>query len=294
MEKHSIVDNEKNSSFFIKPKSFLSKGKLVSLESPLIMTVLNITPDSFYERLPYPNDIEFTVKKVAELLPFTDILDLGAVSTRPGAKSVTEKEELLRLLPHLEAIVKNFPDLCISVDTFRSGVAKTAVEMGASIINDVSAGEMDPLMFDAVARLKVPYIMMHMKGTPENMQQNPQYEDVIPEIMFYFATKLEQLNKRGLSDIIIDPGFGFGKSIDDNYKILNHLDEFRIFELPLLVGFSRKSMIQKVLGVSGEGALTGTTVLNTIAITKGANILRVHDPKEARQVCTLIQKLRSV
>ena len=133
-----------------------------------------------------------------------------------------------------------------------------------------------------------------MKGTPENMQQNPQYEDVIPEIMFYFATKLEQLNKRGLSDIIIDPGFGFGKSIDDNYKILNHLDEFRIFELPLLVGFSRKSMIQKVLGVSGEGALTGTTVLNTIAITKGANILRVHDPKEARQVCTLIQKLRSV
>lgn len=258
------------------------------------MTILNLTPDSFYLHEQFPPREGTILKRVEQFLPFTDIFDLGAVSTRPGSKPVTETEELQRLLPILKSIRQHFPDLVISVDTYRSNVAIAAAEHGCDMINDVSAGEMDKQMFDTMASLHLPYIIMHMKGQPETMQDNPNYADILKEIKFYFAGKIRQLRQKGVTDIIIDPGFGFGKTLEDNYLILNHLEEFKVFQVPLLTGFSRKSMIQKLLGVPAVDALPGTIVLNTIALQKGVQILRVHDPIEAKQVCTIIEKLRCV
>ena len=278
---------------FFKIKSTLNcKGKIINLSTPIVMGVINIGPDSFYDGGKYRNKLDY-IDRADELLhQGASILDLGAVSSRPGASLIDAKLEKRRLLPALETILKKFPDAIISIDTYNASVAEEAIEAGAQIINDISAGSIDEKMFETVARLQVPFIMMHMKGTPENMQENPVYQDPVKEIVFYFAQKTDKLRQLGVHDIILDPGFGFGKSLEDNYRLLNGLDYFRIFELPIMVGFSRKSMINKVLGTKPEEALNGTTVLNTIALQKGAKILRVHDAREATEAIKIVEKLR--
>ncbi|MFW5725272.1 MAG: dihydropteroate synthase [Bacteroidota bacterium] len=256
------------------------------------MGVINVGPDSFYDGGRYRS--AWDVRKQADKLlsEGAAILDVGAVSTRPGARLVDADTERKRLMPALEMIVKEFPDAIISVDTYNSVTARAAIESGAHIINDISAGEFDAQMFTTIAELQVPYIIMHIKGTPETMQENPVYEDVVREITLFFAEKVHQLQQFGVHDIILDPGFGFGKSLHDNYLVLDRLDYFRIFELPILVGFSRKSMVNKVLGTKPANALNGTTVLNTIALQKGANILRVHDAREAHQAVKIVEMLQ--
>jgi len=276
---------------FFQSKSTLScNGKLLDLSTPVVMGIINITNDSFYQ------GSQFRLKRriyrrAKEIIQHGGaIIDIGACSTRPGAKLVSEEEELKRLSKAATVIRKHFPDAILSVDTFRAAVAKQMVnDYSASIINDISAGEMDKAMFETVAELGVPYIAMHMKGTPENMQENPTYDNVIKEVFKYFATKTEQLSRLGVKDIIIDPGFGFGKTIEHNYTLLNNLDAFRIFNLPILVGLSRKSMIYKPLEAKPTTSLNGTSVLNTIALLKGAKILRVHDVKEAVEAIKLTE-----
>ena len=221
-------------------------------------------------------------------------LDLGAYSSRPNAEHINETTESERLLPALKALVKEFPEAIISVDTFRSGIARKAVEHGAQLINDISAGELDQNMFETVAGLKVPYILMHMKGTPQTMQQNPHYESLIPEILQYFIQKVKKLNDLGAYELIIDPGFGFGKNLEHNYELLNKLDTLNILQLPVLAGFSRKSMIYKLLDSSPAEALNGTTVCNTIALLKGVKILRVHDVKPAMEAISLVGAMQTV
>lgn len=278
---------------FFAPKTTLNcKGKIINLSTPIVMGVINIGPDSFYDGGKYRNKLDY-IDRADELLgQGALILDVGAASSRPGAQLIDPKLEMKRLLPALESVTGKFPEAIISVDTYNSEVAEAAVNAGAHIINDISAGEIDSRMFEIVARLNVPYIMMHMKGIPENMQDNPVYEDIVKEIIFYFAKKTDQLRNMGVHDIILDPGFGFGKNLDDSYRLLNGLDYFRIFDLPLMVGFSRKSMINKVLGTSPEKALNGTTVLNTIALQKGAKILRVHDAREALEAIKIVEKFK--
>ena len=278
--------------FSTKQQSINCNGNLLDLCKPKVMGILNITPDSFYDGGIYSNNekIEKRIKKM--LSEGASIIDIGAYSSRPGAKQITEKDEINRLLPTFELIIKKFPDIFFSLDTFRSEIAKIAVkDYGISIINDISAGSLDKNMFETIADLNVPYIMMHMKGDPQNMQKNPVYKDLIPEIFQYFSKKLEVLKKLAVKDIIIDPGFGFGKTIEHNYKLLLELHNFNIFELPVLVGLSRKSMIYKYLEINQNEALNGTTVLNTIAIQKGANILRVHDVKEAVETIQLVSSV---
>jgi dihydropteroate synthase len=222
------------------------------------------------------------------------IIDIGACSTRPGADEVSIEEEMSRLRMGLELIRKHRPDTIVSVDTYRADVAKMCVEeYGAAIINDISAGQMDEQMFPTIARLGIPYIIMHMKGTPKDMQVNPQYDHFLKEVFYYFSEKVQRLRDLGVKDIIIDPGFGFGKTLEHNYELMNHLEEFALFELPLLVGVSRKSMIYKHLGITPEEALNGTTTLNTIALLKGASILRVHDVREAMESIKIVQKMRA-
>jgi len=259
------------------------------------MGILNITPDSFYDGGRYKSADEIK-NRVSEMIhEGCDILDIGAFSTRPGAENITENEERNRLTPVLELIKHQFPDLILSVDTFRSGIAKYVVEnFNVDIINDISAGDLDSKMLDTIAELNVPYIMMHMKGTPETMQQNPEYKNVVKEVIGYFSKKVQQAKLMGISDVIIDPGFGFGKTIEHNYQLLKHLDDFRIFELPVLVGLSRKSMIYKTLDISPDESLNGTTVLNTLALVGGANIVRVHDIKAAREAIHLVNKFSKV
>lgn len=223
------------------------------------------------------------------------IIDIGAYSSRPNAEHISPEEEMQRLRTGLEILNRNHPDAIISVDTFRAEVARQCVEeYGAAIINDISAGEMDEQMFPTVARLNVPYIMMHMQGTPQNMQKEPHYENLLKEVFMYFARKVRQLRDLGMKDIILDPGFGFGKTLEHNYELMAHLEEFGIFELPLLVGVSRKSMIYRLFGATPQEALNGTTVLDTVALMKGADILRVHDVREAVEAVRLIEKLKSV
>lgn len=222
------------------------------------------------------------------------IIDIGAASTRPGAMLIDPEKELKRLIPAIELIVKNFKEVIISIDTYNAKTAKEAINSGAHIINDISAGSIDPLMFETIADLNVPYIIMHMKGVPQNMQENPTYIDPIKEIAYFFSQKIEQLRQLGVHDIIIDPGFGFGKSVNDNYKILHNLEYLKIIEMPVMVGLSRKSMINKVLGVTPHDALNGTTALNTIALQKGADILRVHDVKEAVEAIKLVEMFNQV
>lgn len=261
-------------------------GKLIDLREPKIMGILNMTFDSFYEgsRL---NNADEAVKKAELLLnQGADILDLGGMSTRPGSSEITLDEELKRVVPTVEAIMKEFPEVIISVDTYRSEVAKRSVEAGASIINDISAGVLDEKMFETVAELNVPYILMHMQGSPKNMQQNPHYEDVALEVNEFLSEKIQALKSLGVNDIILDPGFGlsFGKSLHHNYELMDKMDLIGFGEYPILVGISRKSMITQLLNISAKEALNGTSVLNLISLQKGANILRVHDVKEAKEV----------
>ena len=275
---------------FTKKTSINCKGQLLDLSKPVIMGILNITPDSFYDGGNY-NQNEKILQRLSQMInEGATIVDIGAYSSRPGSSHISEKEELSRLIPVLKLIVKFFPDLIVSVDTFRSKIASLAVnEFGVSVINDISAGEFDNKMFETVSELQVPYIMMHMKGKPENMQNNTQYKDLIKEITSYFSGKVMGLKELGHRDIIIDPGFGFSKTLLQNHQLLKSLKDFEIFGLPILVGISRKSMIYKHLDISAEKALNGTSILNTIAMQNGADILRVHDVKEALEVIKLIE-----
>jgi len=273
-------------------KSITFKVNGKNLDKPTAMGILNITPDSFFDGGKYLNE-EIIIQKVNSMeYDGAKIIDIGGYSTRPGAQYVSENEELQRIVPIVKLIKSNFNELLISVDTFRSKVAESCVEVGANIINDVSGGTLDEKMLSCIASLKVPYVLMHIKGTPQNMQENPIYENVVDTIRIYFEEKINKLIQIGVKDIILDPGFGFGKTVDHNYEILNNLDNYKSFGLPLMVGISRKSMINKVINTSPETALNGTTVLNTIALQKGAHILRVHDVKEANETIKLVNKLK--
>ncbi len=268
-----------------------SKGKLIDLRSPAVMAILNLTVDSFYSKSRIATIEEALQKTDAFLTAGAKFIDLGAYSSRPGAVHIDENEEITRLIPVVEALTKEFPEALFSIDTFRSKVAETAINAGAHIINDISAGNLDELMFETVAKLNVPYLMMHMRGTPQTMQENPQYENIALEVINYFRIKINALQKLGVKDILIDPGFGFAKTVEHNYELLQKMEALNTFELPILVGFSRKSMITKVLQNKTDEALNGTTVLNTIALIKGASILRVHDVKEAVECVTLVNRI---
>ena len=267
------------------------KGRLLVIDKPLVMGIINVTPDSFYSGSRF-NDLNGVLRQVEKMLvEGADLIDIGGQSTRPGSELLSAEEETKRVMPVIEMIARKFPDTFISVDTFYSSVAISAVKAGASIINDISAGTMDDKMIETVAALKVPYILMHMKGTPQNMQQNASYENVTRELLDFFITKLNDLRKAGITDIIIDPGLGFAKSIEHNFQLLKNLSVFKMLAEPLLLGISRKSTIYKTLGISPEDALNGTTVLNTVGLINGASILRVHDVKEAKEAINLIAAL---
>jgi dihydropteroate synthase len=267
--------------FFHKKATVNAGGKLIDLSKPKIMGIINLTPDSFYAGS-RKHGIDDALQLAEKMLnEGADFLDLGAYSSRPGADDISAQEEGDRLLPVVEAIVKKHPDAVLSIDTFRSTVAEAAIKAGAHIINDISGGQLDEAMFTTVARLQVPYILMHMKGNPKTMQQLAVYEDVFAEVYDYFADKYYQLKQLGAHDIIIDPGFGFAKTPEHSYTLMQRMQDFSMLGLPILVGISRKKMIYGQLGISAADALNGTTALNTIALTKGANILRVHDVKEA-------------
>ena len=269
------------------------RGKLYSLREPKIMGILNVTPDSFYAESRTPDE-EHIAARVQQLMDDgADMIDIGGYSSRPGADDVSPEEEMNRLRRGLRVVRKLYPDVPISVDTFRADVARMCVEEeGADIINDISGGMMDRQMFRTVARLGVPYILMHMQGTPDTMQQAPHYDNLRREVMLYFAERIDRLCQMGAKDIIVDPGFGFGKTLEHNYELFHHLDDFNLFNLPLLVGISRKSMIYKLLGGTPQTSLNGTTVLNTIGLMKGSHILRVHDVKEAVEAKRIVMAMK--
>ena len=268
-------------------------GQLMDLSQPRVMGILNITPDSFYadSRKQTEKDIIARIHQILD--EGGDFIDIGAYSSRPDASDVSPKEEMERLKYGLEILRNECPEAVVSVDTFRADVAKMCVEeYGAALINDIAAGQMDPEMFSTIAQLKVPYIMMHMQGTPQNMQKNPHYDNPVKEIILYFAEKIEKLRASGVKDLIIDPGFGFGKTLAHNYEILDKLEELQMFQLPILIGVSRKSMVYKLLGGGPEDALNGTTALHAIALMKGTRILRVHDVKAATETVRIFQALK--
>ena len=268
-------------------------GQLMDLSQPRVMGILNITPDSFYadSRKQTEKDIIARIHQILD--EGGDFIDIGAYSSRSGASDVSPKEEMERLKYGLEILRNECPEAVVSVDTFRADVAKMCVEeYGVALINDIAAGQMDPEMFSTIAQLKVPYIMMHMQGTPQNMQKNPHYDNPVKEIILYFAEKIEKLRASGVKDLIIDPGFGFGKTLAHNYEILDKLEELQMFQLPILIGVSRKSMVYKLLGGGPEDALNGTTALHAIALMKGARILRVHDVKAATETVRIFQALK--
>ncbi|MNW78087.1 Dihydropteroate synthase [compost metagenome] len=267
------------------------KGKLIDISKPSVMAILNITPDSFYNKSRV-SSVDEALRNAEKFIEAgAKFIDVGAYSSRPGAVDVSETEEIERLVSIVQAINQSFPEILISVDTFRAKVAEESIHAGAHIINDIAAGNLDEKMFETLAKLQVPYIMMHMKGTPQNMQENPSYENVTTEVFSYFSEKIKTLNNLGVKDIILDPGFGFAKTLDHNYELLRNMQLLNFFELPLLVGFSRKSMITKALNIKTEDALNGTSVLNTTALLKGANILRVHDVKEAVECVELVNRV---
>lgn len=257
------------------------------------MGILNVTPDSFYDGGQYMNDTEILGQSEKMLLDGADFIDVGGYSTRPGAEEITPEEETSRVVNAISAILQRFPGTLISVDTFRSGVAKAAVDAGACIVNDVSAGNLDPEMFKTVARLQVPYIAMHMRGTPETMRDHTDYTDLVNDVIGYFHRKVFELTQLEVKDVIIDPGFGFAKTVPQNFQLLHQLDQLCILGRPILVGLSRKSMIWRTLNVDPSSALNGTTALNTVALLKGADILRVHDVKEATEVIKLFTSLQA-
>ncbi len=256
------------------------------------MGILNVTPDSFYDGGIYKKDTDVLKKAEKMLNEGATFIDIGAYSSRPNADHISEEEELKRILPVINLVLKEFPDTIISADTFRSKVAEESIKAGASVINDISAGNLDSNMLKTIAKMKVPYIMMHMKGTPQTMRNLTDYKDLLKEVLFYFSERIAAAKQMGIIDLIIDPGFGFSKTIDQNFELLNNLEELRFTELPMLVGVSRKSMIFKSLNSSPKEALNGTSVLNTIAIQKGASILRVHDVKEAMECIKLTNLLK--
>lgn len=274
-----------------KSKKYINcKGKLVNLEKPTVMGILNITNDSFFDggiHNSVDNALFQTEKMLNEGATF---IDVGAQSTRPGADMIGQEAELKAAIPVIEKLAEKFPEIIISIDTFRAEVAQQAIAAGAAIINDVSGGEDDPKMFETVINLKVPYILMHKQGDYKTMHHNPTYQNVVTDIMNYFIPKVEYLKQNGVADLILDLGFGFGKNLEHNYELLNKMDRFKIFELPILVGVSRKKMIQNIIEADAQQALNGTTVVNTIALMKGAKILRVHDVKEAVEAVKIMMQ----
>lgn len=271
-------------------KSINCKGKLITFETPKVMGILNITPNSFFDG-GWHHSLEKIEQQTEKMLQEgAAIIDIGAYSTQPNAPFVSEEEELERIVPVVKHLVNKFPDIVLSVDTFRAEVAKQTLDLGAAMINDVSAGNLDDQMMPVVGSFKVPYIMMHMKGTPQNMQQFTNYDDVMHEMIYYFSDKMAQAQQHGIIDVIVDPGFGFSKTLDQNYEVLNKLDLLQNLNVPVLSALSRKSMIYKFFETTPQEALNGTTVLNTISLIKGANLLRVHDVKEAVECVKLYTK----
>ena len=266
-------------------------GKLIDLNTPKVMGVLNVTPDSFYDGGKFKNDKSFLSQAEKLIGEGADFIDIGAYSSRPGANFVSEKEEINRLIPIVSLIHNSFPETPISIDSFRSEVIKKSIQAGGAIVNDISAGQLDPMMFETVGKLGIPYIMMHMKGTPQTMQQMTTYSDLIKDIYYYFSERINLAKKHQINDLIIDLGFGFSKTLEQNFKLLNSLDFYTNLNLPLLVGVSRKSMIYKTLDTNPENALNGTSALNMVALKKGAKILRVHDVKEAIECIKLHEAL---
>ena len=264
------------------------KGKILSIEKPLVMGIINVTPDSFYKG--HLNEGTGEILKLVEKMirDGADILDIGGQSSRPGSERITAKEELERVIPIIKLIRQHYKDIPLSIDTYYSLVAENAVNEGVDMVNDISAGEMDKQMISMVASLRVPYICMHMKGTPENMQQNISYTNVVTEVLDFFTRKIDECKHAGINDIIVDPGFGFGKTVGNNFELLRNLQAFKMLGKPILAGLSRKSTIYKTLNVSAEEALNGTTVLNTLALNNGVDIIRVHDVKEAKEAVSLV------
>ncbi|MCB0387357.1 dihydropteroate synthase [Xanthomarina gelatinilytica] len=270
------------------------KGNLIDLSTPKVMGILNLTPDSFYDGGKYKNESDILSQVYIMLKSGATFVDIGAYSSRPNATHIEEAEELKRLLPIISLIIKEFPEILISIDTFRSQVAKHGIEAGAALINDISAGKLDENMLPTIATLKVPYIMMHMKGTPQTMQQQTDYKNLMKDILFYFSERIAKAHALGIIDVIIDPGFGFAKTTEQNFELLKHLELLKTLDKAILTGLSRKSMIYKTLKNAPKDALNGTTVLNTVALQKGASILRVHDVKEAMECVTLLNQLKAV
>lgn len=284
-----------NATKFLKRKSSINlNGRLLDLSKPVAMGILNVTPDSFFDGGKYKTEKK-VLRRAEEILEQGGtIIDIGAVSTQPGSDGISTKDEIDRLLPAVKAVRKEFPEAFVSIDTYRSWVALKVIEdCGPCIVNDVSGGSFDVHMYDTVGKLGVPYILMHMQGTPLKMQENPEYGDIIRDISMFFTDCVKKLTKAGVKDVIIDPGFGFGKTLEHNYELLNRLDSFKVFQLPLLVGVSRKSMIYKLLGSNPEEALNGTSVVNTLALMGGADILRVHDVREAVEATRILNMVRS-
>ena len=268
-------------------------GRLLDLSTPQVMGILNVTPDSFYAGSRMQTETQIATRVEQMLEEGADMIDIGAYSSRPGAADISVQEEMDRLRAGLRIVRRMHPDAIVSVDTFRAAVACMCVEeYGVAIVNDISGGEMDKDMFPTVARLGVPYVLMHMQGTPQNMQQQPHYDSLLGDIFRYFARKVQQLRDLGAKDIVLDPGFGFGKTLEHNYELLAHLEDFRIFGLPLLVGVSRKSMVYNLLGATPAEALNGTTAVNTVCLMKGADILRVHDVRQAVEAIKIITKMK--
>lgn len=269
------------------------KGELIDLTVPKVMGILNLTPDSFFDGGMYKDEASILKRAENMLNDDASFIDIGAYSSRPGADHVPEDEELKRTIPIVDLILKRFPQTLISIDTFRSRVALESIAHGAAIINDISAGNLDPEMFATVAKHQVPYIMMHMKGTPQSMQKEATYDDLIKDLRYYFSKKIQEATSQKINDILIDPGFGFAKTTEQNYTLLNHLDLFQTFGLPILIGLSRKSMIYKILKATPQEALNGTTALHAIALLKGASIIRAHDVKEAVECVKLVAALKA-
>ena len=273
-------------------KTINCKGNLIDLSTPKVMGIINLTPDSFYDGGKLNSEKEILLQANKMLQEGATFLDLGAYSSRPGAQFVSEKEEINRLLPVIKILLNEFPKTLVSIDTFRSNVANESIAAGASLINDISAGKLDNDMFKIIAQHQVPYVMMHMRGTPETMMQNTDYTDLTKEVLYYFSERIAKARSFGINDLIVDPGFGFSKTLDQNYELFNDLELFRYLNVPLLIGISRKSMIQKKIKTTAADSLNGTTALHAIAIQKGASILRVHDVKEAFETINLLQNLK--
>ena len=273
-------------------KTINCKGNLIDLSTPKVMGVINLTPDSFYDGGKLTSEKEILLQANKMLQEGATFLDLGAYSSRPGAQFVSEKEEIHRLLPVIKILLNEFPETLLSIDTFRSNVANESIYAGASLINDISAGTLDDHMFKIIAQHQVPYVMMHMRGTPETMMQNTDYTNLTKEVIYYFSERIAKARSFGINDLIADPGFGFSKTLDQNYELFNDLESFSYLNVPLLIGISRKSMIQKKIKTTAADSLNGTTALHAIAIQKGASILRVHDVKEAFETINLLQNLK--